>query len=213
MSFATATTKVLTIATAGICVSAAYAESPKMSMHPAGSVLKVKLDQKLESKTAHVGDTFTATLDTGKSPDYFDLPKGTKVSGHVESVRAKAGKTPGQLQLAVDDVILPDGSTTPISASMMKMDKSTVMVESGRYMAKSYARGSSTNYVATGAAVGAIAAAVTGGDLLAGGILGAAIGFLIGQSQGPNAQDITIKPGTTFAVRFDQQATFLVDQN
>ena len=58
------------------------------SAHPAGSVLKVKLDFQLQSNRAKIGEAFTATIDTEKSNDYFGLPAGTKVEGHVSAVQA-----------------------------------------------------------------------------------------------------------------------------
>ena len=202
--------KLLNIAAIGVLSSVALAGAPTISFHPAGSALKVKLDGKIDSKTAHVGDTFTATVDMGKSPDYFGLPKGTKVEGHVVEATAHEGKTPGSLALAVDDAILPDGSKVEISASMMKMDRANFTNDHGRYMAKNMARSGSTNYVATGALVGVGLAAITGSDLLAGGLVGALIGFLIANSNNMSAHDVTLRPGAGLAVRFDQQAQFVI---
>ena len=41
-----------------------------------GSVVKVRLDQELNSRSAHVGDRFTATVVPGS--DDFGLPSGTR---------------------------------------------------------------------------------------------------------------------------------------
>lgn len=173
-------------------------------VQPEGSVLRVKLDTKLQSNVAHVDDKFTATIDMGKSKDYFGIPNGTKVEGHVSAVRAKEGKVEGMLALQPDNIVLADGTRYPITASMMKIDKKSVTKEKdGRLMAKTAYREPS-NYIVTGAAVGVGIAAIAGGDLLAGGLLGAAIGFFIGQSRGQYAQDVTLKQGTVFGVRFDQ---------
>ncbi|MBI1332528.1 MAG: hypothetical protein GC165_06580 [Armatimonadetes bacterium] len=200
--------KIVSAFAVGIIASTCFAGMPKTSEQPEGSVLKVKLDNKLESKTAKVGDKFTATLDTGKQPDYFGLPKGTKVEGHVSAARARQGKTAGQLELSADTLVLANGERFPIEATTMKIDKRSVTNDKGRLMAAPAYRHTSTNYVATGAAVGVVAAAITGGDLLAGGILGAAIGFLIGQSHNNTyAQDVTLKQGTTFGVRFNKDTT------
>ena len=178
------------------------------SAHPAGSVLKVKLDSKLQSNKAKVGDTFTATIDTEKSNDYFGLPAGTKVEGHVSAVRARIGKTSGMIGLNFDSVQLASGEKYPISASLIKFDKKSIMKEDGRYMATPAYRTVNTNYIATGALVGIGAAVLLGGDVLTGGILGALVGFLIGQNGGINAQDVSLKQGTVLGVRFDQDAKF-----
>lgn len=176
----------------------------KTIMEPEGSVLKVKLDTKLQSNVAHEGDKFTATLDIGKSKEYFGLPAGTKIEGHVVKAVAKEGKTAGTLELQPDSILLADGSKAPIMASFMKIDKRTITNDHGRLMTKSDYSGIGSNYVVTGAAVGVVAAAITGGDLLVGGILGAAIGFLIGQqAHNVHASDVTLKPGTVLGVRFN----------
>ena len=178
------------------------------SVHHAGSVLKVKLDTPIQSNKAKVGETFTATLDTEKSNDYFGLPFGTKVEGHVSAVQARSGKTQGSLSLDFDSIRLANGEKYPISASLIKFDKKFVMKEDGRYVATPAYRHVNTNYIATGALVGIGAAVLLGGDVLTGGILGALVGFLIGENGGIHAQDVSLKQGTVVGVRFDQDAKF-----
>ena len=183
-----------------------------ISSHPMGSVLKVKLDTKLQSNKAHVGDTFTATVDMGKSKDFFGLPAGTKVEGHVTEVRAREGKTPGMLSVDFDTVRLANGERYPIEASLIKFDKKNILRKDGRYMS-SPAYSSGTNYVATGAVVGVGLALLTGADVLLGGLLGAGIGYLIGERGGVHAQDLTLKPGTVMGVRFNQDTHFSIVEN
>jgi len=185
-----------------------------VSMQPAGCVLKVKLDTKLQSNVARKGDPFTATLDMGKSRDYFGLPAGTKVEGHVTDVRAREGKLPGMLTLQPDTILLTNGTRYPISATFMKIEKKSVTKENGRLMATPAYQSGSMNYIVTGAAVGVGLAALSGGDLLAGGLLGAAIGFFIGQSHGnTSAHDVTLKPGTVMGVRLDKDTPIEVAIN
>lgn len=205
-------TKIFSVFVAGAIVSASFAGNLRDSVQPEGSVLKVKLDNRLNSKDAKVGDKFTATLDMGKKKDYFGLPAGTKVEGHVSAAQAHEGKTPGKIELDVDTLVLQDGTRYPIEASTMKIDKRSVKTEDGRLMATKPYRSESSSYIVTGAAIGAGAAALTGGDLLAGGLLGAVVGFFISQSNNnTSAHDITLKPGTTFGVRFDRETTIAVD--
>lgn len=213
--------RILTISALGISAAALQAQvsnddflrslstSITSSAHPAGSVLKVKLDGQLQSNKAKVGDKFTATLDTEKSNDYFGLPFGTKVEGHVSAVRARQGSTPGMLAMDFDAIRLSNGERYPIEASLIKFDKKNVMKEDGRYMATPAARHINTNYIATGALVGAGAALLLGGDVLTGGLLGAIVGYFIGANGGISAQDLTIKDGTVMGVRFDKDAKFV----
>ena len=177
-------------------------------------VLKVKLDTKLQSNVAHEGDKFTATLDMGKSKEYFGLPFGTKIEGHIVRAIAKAGKTAGTLELQPDAVLLADGSTYPIMASFMKIDKRTVKNDHGRLMAKPDSMGIGSNYVVTGAAIGVVASAIAGGDLLVGGLLGAVVGFFVGQQiHNVHASDITLRPGTVLGVRFNTDTPIVVATN
>ena len=186
----------------------------KIVMEPEGSVLKVKLDTKLQSNVAHEGDKFTATLDMGKSKEYFGLPFGTKIEGHIVRAIAKAGKTAGTLELQPDAVLLADGSTYPIMASFMKIDKRTVKNDHGRLMAKPDSMGIGSNYVVTGAAIGVVASAIAGGDLLVGGLLGAVVGFFVGQQiHNVHASDITLRPGTVLGVRFNTDTPIVVATN
>ena len=178
------------------------------SAHPAGSVLKVKLDTKLQSNKAKVGEIFTATIDTEKSNNYFGLPAGTKVEGHVSAVQARSGSTPGKMSLDFDSVRLATGEKYPISASLIKFDSKSVLKEDGRYMATPAYRHVNTSYIATGAVVGIGAAILLGGDVLTGGILGAIVGYFIGENGGLHAQDVSLKQGTVLGVRFDQDAKF-----
>ncbi len=205
-------TKMFSVLVAGAIVSASFAGNLGVSVQPEGSVLKVKLDNRLNSKDAKVGDKFTATLDMGKKKEYFGLPAGTKVEGHVSSAQAHEGKTPGKIELDVDTLVLADGTRYPIEASTMKIDKRSVNTKDGRLMATKPYQTESSSYIVTGAAIGAGAAALTGGDLLAGGLLGAVVGFFISQSNhNTSAHDITLKPGTTFGVRFDRETTIPVE--
>lgn len=213
-------TRLFTLTALSVCAVAAQAQTKPFefakiplaydaSYHPAGSVLKVKLDTKLQSNKSKVGDVFTATVDMGKSKQYFGLPQGSKVEGHVTEVRAREGKVPGMISVDFDTIRLASGERYPIEASFMKFDKANVRKEAGRYVTTpNYAH--NTNYVATGALVGVGAAVLTGSDVLAGGLIGALVGFLIGQNGGVHAQDLTLKPGTVMGVRFDKESQFTV---
>jgi hypothetical protein len=194
----TLSAKLCTVAVLGVTASALQAQvsdnlldnlstSYISSAHPAGSVLKVELDSPLQSNKAKVGEAFTATLDTEKSNDYFGLPAGTKVEGHVSAVKARSGSKSGMISLDFDSIRLASGEKYPISASLIKFDKKSVMKEDGRYMATPAYRYGSTNYIATGALVGAGVGLLLGGNILTGGILGAVVGYFVGENGGLHA--------------------------
>jgi len=52
---------------------------------PAGTVLRVRLDQTLETGSSRPGDRFSGTLDAPVISGNIEvLPKGTRVEGHIE---------------------------------------------------------------------------------------------------------------------------------
>jgi hypothetical protein len=58
---------------------------------PAGTVLRVRLDQTLETGRSRPGDRFSGTLDAPVVSGGLEvLPKGTKVQGHIEPSRGAA---------------------------------------------------------------------------------------------------------------------------
>ena len=96
----------------------------------------------------------------------------------------------------------------------MKIDKRTVKNDHGRLMAKPDSMGIGSNYVVTGAAIGVVASAIAGGDLLVGGLLGAVVGFFVGQQiHNVHASDITLRPGTVLGVRFNTDTPIVVATN
>src|SRR5262245_48899119 len=71
---------------------------------PIGTDLKVRLNDHISSKTARVGDRFTATV---VDPNRYD---GATVTGHISSVR-KSGRVKGSTRLgfAFDSITLSEG--------------------------------------------------------------------------------------------------------
>lgn len=107
---------------------------PDMSIQPVGSALKVKLDKELSSSTSYVGELFTATVDTNGNSDYFGLPDGTMVRGHVTFVQPMRDGMPGILGITFDELILNDGRTRSISATPIDVYSDIETGEDGRWM-------------------------------------------------------------------------------
>lgn len=80
----------------------ANAGSPKAPVvAPAGSVLRVRLDQALDTKRSRPGDRFTGVLDSPVVADGREiLPKGTIVHGHVLSARP-SGRLKGRAEMTL----------------------------------------------------------------------------------------------------------------
>jgi hypothetical protein len=67
---------------------------------PAGTVLRVRLDQTLETGRSRPGDRFSGTLDVPVMSGRTEvLPKGTRVEGHIETARAALALTLDSFEL------------------------------------------------------------------------------------------------------------------
>ena len=78
-----------------------------------------QLDNSLNSKSAKQGDVVTAKLtSTVKTPQRVELPRGTKLLGHVDAVTASDAKGPSKLVLTFDKAQLKDGKEVAIKATI-----------------------------------------------------------------------------------------------
>lgn len=174
-----------------------------------GTVMPLTTNMKLSSDRSRVGDRFTATLDTGQETNYQGLPSGTVFEGHVDAVKAKSGDTPGVLGLTFDRVRLPDGQSHKVSGSLIGLDDKSVVNEDGRLVAKPGAKTTDLKYVGYGAGAGALVAIVTKGNVLTTSVIGAAIGYLFGETQKDNsAHDVTLDSGSKVGFMLDRELAF-----
>jgi hypothetical protein len=184
-----------------------------LSVQPKGSVIPVKLDQALDSSDARVGDKFTATIDTKGGNEYFGLPEGTKVEGHVSFAQAKKDDTPGVLGLIYDNIVLSDGRKVPIEASLIGLDTDSVKTEDGRLIAKKTdKKKEDMKYVGTGAGAGALLAIVTKGNIINNTLIGGALGYLYQQILGnkSDVKDVKLDKGAALGVRMDREASIRI---
>ena len=164
---------------------------------PAGTDLKIRLNDTLSSKENRVGDTFTATV---MSPTRYE--EGT-LRGHISNID-KSGKIKGRtsMTLAFDSLALPNGKrdglvrgyVTKVYGSDSGKADNEGNVESG----------SRTKQTVKRAGIGGVAGAIIGG--IAGGGKGAAIGLLIGGAGGAGSlaikgsKELKIESGTEMLV-------------
>ena len=144
---------------------------------PPGTILRVRVDDKLSSEETQVGDTFHGTLDEPVMVDGRELfPKGADVNGRVTDVH-KSGRLsePGELDLVV---------TTLSSGRIATSVQTQPLVVKGASHTKSNA-----TKIGGGAALGAVIGAIAGGGK------GAAIGTVVGGAGGGAAAAATgVKP-------------------
>ncbi len=159
---------------------------------PSGTVLVLRMETRLNSKTSRIGDRFTARL---IEPVYDQnwqvvVPDGCTVEGHVESASsAQLRRRSGVIALQFDRIILPDGRGLPLDGVLTSVDprERKKIDQEGNVVG-----GSTTTrtivLVGGGAASGAAVGAITGAPILGAGI-GAAAGAvtaLIGKGKEAN---------------------------
>ena len=173
------------------------------------TVVPFRLQTNLSSSASRVGDRFVATLDTGAQNQYERLPMGTTLEGRVSTVRAKTRTAPGVIGLEFDRVRLPNGNVYAIDGSLIGLDAKSVINDNGTLRARQDAP-DDLKYVGYGAAAGILVALVTDGNILTDGLIGGALGYLFGRTQVDSTKynDVSLKAGTEFGVRLDEDLTF-----
>lgn len=163
---------------------------------PVGTDLKIRLNDTLSSKTARVGDQFTATvIDPAKYSE-------AKVTGHVASI-FKSGKVNGKttMNLAFNSIETTDalkgrlrGYVTHVYGHDSGKADNEGGIESGSRTKQAVKRGG----------IGAAAGAIIGG--IAGGGKGAAIGLIIGGAGGAGSlavqgsKELKLESGTELLI-------------
>ena len=162
---------------------------------PAGTDLKVRLNDTLSSKESRAGDRFTATV---MDPVRFNE---ATVRGHIRSI-TKSGKVSGRttMNLTFDSIELKDGRNGVLHGYVTRVygSDSRADAEGG---VESKSRG---NQTLKRGGIGAAAGAIIGG--IAGGGKGAAIGLILGGAGGAGSlaikgsKELKLESGTEMLV-------------
>jgi hypothetical protein len=179
---------------------------------PAGTVIPVKLDDTLNSRDNREGDSFTATLESGR--DDAGLPVGTKVQGVIhEAIPSRNGK-PGVLDVDFRRIIFPDGTERTLDASVISLDnKSINRGDNGRLVARSSnANNERLKWVGIGAGAGLLLSTLTKGNTLLDTLLGGGAGYLYNELQRKGAGDVNLKAGTEMGVKLNRSFAFSSDR-
>ena len=171
---------------------------------PADTVLRVRMDTELNSKTARVGDRFSTTVTEpvygGGGSGVDVIPVGSKVWGRVSSVRRAQRRTPGSITVSFNQVELPSGARHTLNGSLTTLQADDVNSDNESTVSGRGNRKRDAVFIGGGAATGAIIGAIAGGGK------GAAIGAILGGGLGTGArvyereQDAEVKSGTEFGV-------------
>ena len=181
-----------------------------------GTNLRVALDTTLSTKSARVGDRFSATL---REPIYVNgkeaIPYGSRIDGRVSEVQ-RPGHTHGvgKLDVVFEKIQLPNGYTETIVASLAgaetsdktKVDKEgTISGPSSRKRDAAEVAGAG----GVGAGIGAIAGGAKGTAI--GGGVGAIVG--LADSMRRRGKDLELPAGTSLVIRLDRPLTLQVPAN
>jgi hypothetical protein len=201
----------LAMSATGSALAQGYGSAAQIQTLPAGSVLKVKLNQRLNSEQCRAGDRFTATVQS--DDDRSGLPEGTWVEGVVRSAKAAEKDKPGVLDVDFTGLRLPDGRVYAVNGSLTSLDsKSVTRDDSGRLVSKRASKNERMKFLGYGAGAGAAIGLLTGNDVLKTTLLGAAGGFLYGEATKDKDQgqyrDVDLKKGSEFGVRLDQRFAY-----
>ena len=169
---------------------------------PAGTQLRVRLNDTISSKNSRVGDRFSANV---VNPSRYEE---ARINGHIRSIR-KSGRVKGKttMTLAFDSIRLADGRSGIIRGEVLRVydsDSVKEVDEEGRV--KSGGRGTQT---LKRSGIGAVAGAVIGG--IAGGGKGAAIGTIVGGAAGAGSlavggsKELKIESGTEMLIRVNRR--------
>jgi peptidoglycan hydrolase-like protein with peptidoglycan-binding domain len=90
---------------------------------PAGSVIIVRTTAPIQSSTAKQGDTFETTVEESVGVDeYTIIPSGSRIRGVMAMVTPATRQQSGVIDVVFDRLLLPDGSTLPISGRLTSTD-------------------------------------------------------------------------------------------
>ena len=175
---------------------------------PAGTVINVKSDEEISSKSAEVGDSFTTTVNQDVYlRNNLVIPAGSLITGRVTDVeRASTKGKPGAISVKFTRLELDNGYSRSINGSL------TGISESHNYDDESQVKGRSATkrniaFIGGGAGIGALVGAIAGGGK------GAAIGALIGGGLGTGGalfgkgQEAKVKRDAEFGVILNQAVT------
>ena len=173
---------------------------------PPDTVIPVQMNLTLTSRTAHVGDKFTATVTV---PVYVNgqtvIPAGAIVEGRITTVTpAKRMNRAGTIGVDFDDIVFPNGSQVGLVGSLTSSDPSTRKRIDDEGNVSGEGNKKPAVFVGGGGAVGAVLGGISGGakGAVLGGVAGAGAGVAsVLLSKGEEAQ---VPAGTPFGVQLKQ---------
>lgn len=181
--------------------------APKLYAVPTGTRFRVRINQTISSKTARIGDSFTAnvTEPVYSSNGVLVVPAGSVLTGRVDAVKpaAKGGK-PGSIDVSFRRLRTPSGTSRVINGSLTDLVDDDAKSDNEGTVSGDKMKHRKLIFIGGGGAGGAILGAAIGGGkgALIGGLLGAGGGFL-GEKL-TKGEEAEVKVGTEFGVYLNQ---------
>ena len=162
---------------------------------PAGTVMEVELLEGLSSQTSEVGDIFRARVASDVASDgAVGIPAGSEIVGVVTEA-VPVGKIGGRARLGLKftDLVLPNGKTVPINASLVQQGSNETRKDAAT--------------IGGAAAGGAILGRVLSKkDRSKGTVIGAIIGAAAGAVLASrNGEAVVIPEGTKIDLKLDDE--------
>lgn len=168
---------------------------------PANTIIRVRLNETLTSKTAVVGDRFTATVvDPVYARGIEVAPAGSTVTGRVNMVKRAARKSKaGAIGVDFISITTPRGKHYAISGSLTDLDGNVNADNEGGVTGRS-SKKRNVVFIGGGAAGGALIGAIAGGG--SGAAIGAGVGAGLGVAGSliKKGKEAEVKSGTEFGV-------------
>lgn len=165
---------------------------------PAGTTIRVKMDNEINSKVSSINDTFTATVSSPVAVNEIEMiPVGSIVEGRIINVKAASlGKNNGILEVKFETLRLPDESKRSIEASLV--NQNLTGNKSSAFTAIS---------ILGGTAAGAVIGILTGKGK--GAVVGAGVGAGIGSAASflRKGKEARIKANEEFEIRLNKEVT------
>ncbi|HSV73710.1 MAG TPA: hypothetical protein VLH79_08125 [Chthonomonadales bacterium] len=174
---------------------------------PTGTVLPVRLDGSLSSRTARPGDRFTAGVRRGGGDN--GLPRGSRIRGVVRQAVPARGDRPGVLDVEFTRLVFPGGRSESIDGRLIALDSRSVRVtRGGRLVATEDRARDRMTFVGAGAGAGLIIGSIAKHSAVESALLGAAAGLLLNELRRAPAGDVALRHGAEFGVRLDRPVAF-----
>jgi hypothetical protein len=168
-------------------------QSPRHKI-AAGTKIKVKLLQDLNSSDAHRGDPVRVQV---AGDDTSGIPAGAIFNGYVATVHQATPKEAGVLRVRFGPNNGETASAAPSSIASAKFTGTKPVADK-------------SNYTGIGAGVGAVIGLSRHrrlGDAIEGAVLGGAAGYGANQLQKKSASDVSLKRGTEVSITLDRPLT------